>query len=157
MIIVNNSTDKGVVPLTSLNDINGRRIDAWYNGSRLNGQQSCSLIQNSGTDNEFVYVNRASECSSYENASFYRDIDAYIPFFPYAAIPGDITGERLAGRMPNATGRTNHAAPTTGDPKFSGEYYVESYRPSMSNGQAIAFVATLKPATGTAPVWDVVA
>lgn len=49
-----------------------------------------------------------------------------------------------------------NATPQSGDPEFRGEFYVESYRPTFSNGGAIAFVATLKPATGTAPVWTTV-
>lgn len=50
----------------------------------------------------------------------------------------------------------NNATPTTGDPKYSGEFYVESYRPSIDTGRAITFTATLKPAIGTAPVWGTV-
>jgi hypothetical protein len=50
----------------------------------------------------------------------------------------------------------NNAAPTTGDPKYTGEFYVESYKPTIENGKAVMFEATLKPATGTAPAWGVV-
>jgi hypothetical protein len=50
----------------------------------------------------------------------------------------------------------NNAAPTSGDPKYTGEFFVESYKPMMSTGGAIMFTATLKPATGTAPVWGTV-
>lgn len=50
----------------------------------------------------------------------------------------------------------NNATPTTGDPKYSGEFYVESYKPMIETGKAIQFVATLKPAIGTAPSWGVV-
>ena len=49
-----------------------------------------------------------------------------------------------------------NAAPTTGDPKYSGEFYVESYRPSLQTGGAVMFQATLKPAIGLAPVWGTV-
>lgn len=50
----------------------------------------------------------------------------------------------------------NNATPTTGDPKYTGNFIVESYRPSITNGGAIMFTATLKPATGTAPAWGTV-
>lgn len=50
----------------------------------------------------------------------------------------------------------NNAAPTTDDPKFTGEFYVESYTPTIAPGGAIAFTAALKPALGTAPVWGTV-
>lgn len=49
-----------------------------------------------------------------------------------------------------------NAAPTTGDPEYIGEFYVESYKPVINYGGAISFVATLKPATGTAPQWQAV-
>jgi len=49
-----------------------------------------------------------------------------------------------------------NAAPITGDPKYTGEFYIESYRPTLSTGSAVMFTATLKPATGTAPVWGTV-
>ena len=49
-----------------------------------------------------------------------------------------------------------NAAPTTGDPKYTGEFYVESYRPSLATGGAVMFTATLKPATGTSPAWGTV-
>lgn len=49
-----------------------------------------------------------------------------------------------------------NAAPTTGDPKYTGEFIVESYKPTIENGGAIGFEAVLKPAIGTAPLWDVV-
>jgi hypothetical protein len=51
----------------------------------------------------------------------------------------------------------NNAAPTTGDPEYSGEFYIESYRPVMEPGKAVQFVATLKPAIGTAPAWGTMA
>lgn len=50
-----------------------------------------------------------------------------------------------------------NAAPTTGDPEFTGEFYVESYKPVINYGGAISFAATLKPAIGTAPAWGQVA
>ena len=50
----------------------------------------------------------------------------------------------------------NNATPTSGDPKYTGEFIVESYRPTITNGGAIMFTATLKPATGTAPAWGTV-
>ena len=50
----------------------------------------------------------------------------------------------------------NNTAPTTGDPKFEGEYLISSYRPVMSTGSAVTFEAVLVPASGTAPVWGVV-
>ncbi len=50
----------------------------------------------------------------------------------------------------------NNATPTSGDPKYSGEFIVESYRPMITNGGAIMFTATLKPATGAAPAWATV-
>lgn len=48
-----------------------------------------------------------------------------------------------------------NAAPTSGDPKYSGEFIVESYKPTIENGSAVQFEAALKPATGSAPVWGV--
>ena len=49
-----------------------------------------------------------------------------------------------------------NAAPQSGDPKYSGEFYVESYVPTIAAGGAVGFTATLKPATGTAPSWGTV-
>jgi hypothetical protein len=50
----------------------------------------------------------------------------------------------------------NNAAPTTGDPKYTGEFFIESYKPMLDTGKAVTFEATLKPAIGTAPAWGVV-
>jgi hypothetical protein len=50
----------------------------------------------------------------------------------------------------------NNAAPATNDPKYSGEFYVESYQPALETGKAVMFMARLRPAIGTAPVWGVV-
>jgi len=50
-----------------------------------------------------------------------------------------------------------NATPTTGDPEYSGEFYVQSYKPMMENGSAMMFMAVLQPATGTAPAWGSVA
>lgn len=50
----------------------------------------------------------------------------------------------------------NNAAPTGGDPKYSGEFYVRSYVPEIRTGGAVMFTAMLQPATGTAPVWGTV-
>jgi len=47
----------------------------------------------------------------------------------------------------------NNTAPTTGDPKFEGEYLISGYRPVMATGSAVTFEAVLVPANGTAPVW----
>ena len=49
-----------------------------------------------------------------------------------------------------------NAAPTSGDPKYTGEFYVESYKPVLETGGAVTFEATLKPATGDAPAWGTV-
>jgi hypothetical protein len=49
-----------------------------------------------------------------------------------------------------------NAAPTTGDPKYTGEFIVESYKPMLQNGNAISFEASLKPATGAAPAWGTI-
>jgi hypothetical protein len=51
-----------------------------------------------------------------------------------------------------------NAAPVNGDPKFNGEFFIESDKPSISNGGAIVFVVTLKPAIGSGfsvPAWGV--
>jgi hypothetical protein len=53
----------------------------------------------------------------------------------------------------------NNAAPTTGDPKFTGEFYIASYAQSIAPGGAITFTATLNPAIGVGtgiPVWGTV-
>jgi hypothetical protein len=50
----------------------------------------------------------------------------------------------------------NNATPIAGDPKFTGDFYVESYKPALATGSAVTFDAVLKPATGTAPSWSVV-
>jgi len=50
----------------------------------------------------------------------------------------------------------SNALPTSGDPQFSGEFIVESYKPMMETGGAVSFEAVLKPATGTAPSWGTV-
>lgn len=49
----------------------------------------------------------------------------------------------------------NNATPVAGDPEYSGEFFIESYRPTIETGRAVTFVATLKPALGTAPAWGV--
>lgn len=49
-----------------------------------------------------------------------------------------------------------NAAPQAGDPKYSGEFVVGSYRPVVTTGSAVMFEARLVPATGTAPVWGTV-
>jgi len=49
-----------------------------------------------------------------------------------------------------------NAPPQAGDPKYSGEFYIESYKPVIETGGAVKFEASLKPATGTAPVWGTV-
>lgn len=49
-----------------------------------------------------------------------------------------------------------NAAPVSGDPEYSGDFIVESYKPTIENGSAIAFEAVLKPATGSAPAWGTV-
>ncbi len=49
-----------------------------------------------------------------------------------------------------------NAAPTTGDPEYTGEFYVESYKPTIETGGAVTFEATLQPASGTAPTWGTV-
>jgi hypothetical protein len=52
----------------------------------------------------------------------------------------------------------NNAAPAVGtSPEFSGEFFIESYKPTIETGKAVMFEATLKPATGTSPVWGVMA
>ena len=52
----------------------------------------------------------------------------------------------------------NNAAPVVGtSPEYSGEFYVESYKPTIETGKAVMFEATLKPAIGTAPSWGVMA
>jgi hypothetical protein len=51
----------------------------------------------------------------------------------------------------------NNTAPVSGDPEYNGEFLIESYRPSLDTGRAVTFVATLKPATSTAPVWGTMA
>jgi hypothetical protein len=50
----------------------------------------------------------------------------------------------------------NNTTPTGGDPKYTGEFIIESYKPMLDTGKAVTFEATLKPAIGTAPVWGVV-
>jgi hypothetical protein len=49
-----------------------------------------------------------------------------------------------------------NAPPTTGDPEYTGEFYIESYKPILETGGAVKFEATLKPAIGTAPLWATV-
>jgi hypothetical protein len=49
----------------------------------------------------------------------------------------------------------NNTTPITGDPEYSGEFFIESYKPMMETGKAVTFEATLKPAISTAPVWGV--
>jgi hypothetical protein len=50
----------------------------------------------------------------------------------------------------------NNAAPVTGDPKLTGEFYVDSYAPVLETGKAILFTARLRPAAGAALVWGTV-
>jgi len=47
----------------------------------------------------------------------------------------------------------DNAPPQAGDPEYSGEFVVESYKPVIESGGAVRFEAALKPATGTAPAW----
>lgn len=49
-----------------------------------------------------------------------------------------------------------NGTPQSGDPKFTGEFYIASYSQSIAPGGAITFTATLNPAIGTAPAWSVV-
>lgn len=49
-----------------------------------------------------------------------------------------------------------NAAPQAGDPLFTGEFLVSSYKPVISTGGAVMFEAQLIPATGTAPSWGTV-
>lgn len=49
-----------------------------------------------------------------------------------------------------------NAAPVSGNPRYSGEFFIESYKPMINTGGAIMFTATLKPATGGAPAWGVI-
>jgi hypothetical protein len=52
----------------------------------------------------------------------------------------------------------NNAAPQVSvDPEYSGEFIIESYKPTLETGKAVMFEATLKPAIGTAPAWGVMA
>ena len=51
----------------------------------------------------------------------------------------------------------NNTAPTSGDPEYSGEFLVTSYRPMLATGSAVTFQAQLVPATGTAPTWGTLA
>lgn len=46
-----------------------------------------------------------------------------------------------------------NAAPTTGDPKYTGEFFVASYSPVFETGGAVKFTAMLTPATGAEPLW----
>jgi hypothetical protein len=50
----------------------------------------------------------------------------------------------------------NNATPVSGDPQYSGEFYITSYTPMIETGGAVMFTATLQPALGTAPSWGVV-
>ena len=69
-----------------------------------------------------------------------------------------IQGAFAAGSQVTLTVQVGqNAAPTSGDPEFEGEFVVESYKPEIQAGGAITFTATLKPATGAAPAWGVVA
>lgn len=51
----------------------------------------------------------------------------------------------------------NNAAPVSGDPEYTGEFVVTSYRPTLATGSAVTFEAQLVPATGTAPIWGTMA
>jgi hypothetical protein len=52
----------------------------------------------------------------------------------------------------------NNATPQVGvDPEYSGEFYVQSYQPTLQNGTAVQFTARLQPAIGTAPSWGLMA
>ena len=68
-----------------------------------------------------------------------------------------IQGALAAGAQVTLTVQVGqNAAPTSGDPEYEGEFYVESYRPTLQTGGAVMFQATLKPAIGTAPAWGTV-
>lgn len=49
-----------------------------------------------------------------------------------------------------------NAAPQAGDPEYEGEFYIESYKPTLQTGGAVMFQARLQPAIGTAPAWGTV-
>jgi hypothetical protein len=49
-----------------------------------------------------------------------------------------------------------NAPPVNGDPKFTGEFIVSSYKPEIATGGAVMFTATLNPAIGSTPAWGVV-
>jgi hypothetical protein len=50
----------------------------------------------------------------------------------------------------------DNTTPTSGDPEYSGSFYVESYKPTIETGGAVMFEATLQPASGAAPAWGTV-
>lgn len=47
----------------------------------------------------------------------------------------------------------DNTTPTSGDPEYTGEFLVTSYRPTLATGSAVTFEAQLVPATGAAPAW----
>ncbi len=49
-----------------------------------------------------------------------------------------------------------NAAPQAGDPEYSGEFYIESYKPTLQTGGAVMFQARLQPADGAGPAWGTV-
>jgi hypothetical protein len=51
----------------------------------------------------------------------------------------------------------DNTTPTSGDPEYSGEFVVTSYRPTLATGSAVTFEAMLVPATGAAPAWGTLA
>lgn len=71
-----------------------------------------------------------------------------------------INGAFLAGTQVSlrvAVG--NNAAPVSADPEFRGEFFIESYAPSLENGRAVMFTARLRPAVGSGtdvPKWTTV-
>jgi hypothetical protein len=68
-----------------------------------------------------------------------------------------IQGALAAGAQVTLTVQVGqNAAPQAGDPEYEGEFYVQSYKPSLQTGGAVMFQAMLQPAIGTAPAWGTV-
>lgn len=58
-----------------------------------------------------------------------------------------INGAFLAGSKVTLVVQVgDNTTPTTGDPEYTGEFYIESYTPTLETGGAVMFTAVLKPA-----------
>jgi hypothetical protein len=137
-------------------DVTSRTISCdWFLGTRKAYQD------NADNSNLELILDNTDKCYSPENgiSPLYGSV---VPFRPVRVQSNDGTHTVLnpafvAGSQVSLEVQVgNNTTPTGGDPKYTGEFIIESYKPMLDTGKAVTFEATLKPAIGAAPVWGTV-